>query len=278
MDLGELKLPHNQFEVASRFLAVCLADARIVAAFVGGSHARGQADEYSDLDLYFVTTDEAYEEFLAEKARFAGKLGKLLFLEDFGQPHGYLFIHENGAEGEFWFGRQSDFQDICSGPYKVLFDRYGILPGGVFPTAVAAQANQLGLLRRQIDLFWHELSHFMKAMGRKQWWFAYGQIEAMRRMCVILTRLNHDFGDADVAEGEPYFKIETYLPVEALLPLQATCCAIEEHALLEAANTLCEYFMALAPAMAKSHGLVYSVELEKLMRAELGKLGQQPRV
>lgn len=274
MDLGNLGLPNNQFDVASRFLTVCLADARIVAAFLGGSHARGQADEFSDLDLYFVTTDEAYAEFLAGKALFARQLGKLLFLEDFGQPHGYLFIHENGTEGEFWFGRQSDFKDICSGPYKVLFDRYGILPGGVFPAPVANQANQMQLLRRQIDLFWHELSHFTKAMGRKQWWFAYGQIEAMRRMCVILARLNYDFGDANVDEGEPYFKIEDALPADALLPLRATCCAIEEHALLEAGDALCEFFMALAPALAKAHGLSYSVELERLLRAELRRLGQ----
>ncbi len=278
MDLDELELPNNQRDVASRFLAVCLADARIVAAFLGGSHARGQADEYSDLDLYFVTTDEAYEEVLAKNAQFARQLGKLLFLEDFGHPHGYLFIHENGTEGEFWFGRQSDIQDICSGPYKVLFDRQGILRGRVFPTPVAAQANQMQLLRRQIDWFWHELSHFIKVMGRKQWWFAYGQIEAMRRMCVILARLNYDFGDASLAEGVPYFKIETYLPVEALLPLRATCCAIEEHTLLEAGNSLCQYFRALAPAMAKAHDLSYSVELERLMRAELQRLGQQLRV
>ncbi len=277
MDLREFELPNNQFDVASRFLAICLADARIVAAFLGGSHARGQADEYSDLDLYFVTTDEAYAEFLAEKEQFARQLGRLLFLEDFGRPHGYLFIHENGTEGEFWFGRQSDFQDICSGPYTVLFDRHSVLRGGVFPAPVADPANQMQLLRRQIDLFWHELSHYIKAMGRKQWWFAYGQIEAMRRMCVILARLNHDFEDAYLAEDEPYFKIEDALPVEVLLPLQATCCAIEEHALLEAGNALCDYYMSLAPAMAKSHGLAYSVALEKLMRAELRRLGQQPR-
>jgi len=277
MDLRELELPNNQRDIASRFLAVCLADARIVAAFLGGSHARGQADEYSDLDLYFVTTDEAYEEFLAEKARFAHQLGKLLFLEDFGVPHGYLFIHANGTEGEFWFGRQSDYQDICSGPYKVLFDRFGILVGGVFPTPVADQAMQMGVLRRQIDWFWHELSHFIKAMGRKQWWFAYGQIEAMRRICVILARLNHDFTDATAEEGEPYFKIEESLPVENLRPLQSTCCEFEQDALLEAGKALCEYYMAVAPAMAKAHGLAYSVELEHLMRAQLLRLGQQGR-
>lgn len=272
MDLAKLELPDNQRDIASRFLAVCLADPRIVAAFVGGSHARGQADEYSDLDLYFVTTDEAYEEFLAEKAQFARQLGKLLFLEDFGQTHGYLFIHENGTEGEFWFGRQSDFQDISTGPYKVLFDRFGILPGGVFPTAVAAQANQLGLIRRQIDWFWHELSHFIKAMGRRQLWFAYGQVEAMRRMCVILARLDVDFTDAGALEGEPYFKIEEALPVAVLQPLRSTCCEVEQQALLQAGKTLCAYYRAVAPALAKTHGLTYSVELEQRLWAQLLRL------
>ncbi len=206
MNLRDLELPDPQRDVASRFLELCLADPRIVAAFIGGSHARGQADEYSDLDLYFVTTDEAYEDFVTDKARFAHQLGRLLFLEDFGEVHGSLFVHENGTEGEFWFGRQSDFQAICRGPYTVLFDRLDLLEGGEFPAPAADHERQLEVLRRQIDWFWHELSHFIKAMGRRQWWFAYGQVEAMRRMCVMLARLDHDFTDTAAVESEPYFK------------------------------------------------------------------------
>lgn len=163
--------------------------------------------DYSDLDLYFVTTDEAYEDFVTDKARFAHQLGRLLFLEDFGEVHGSLFVHENGTEGEFCFGRQSDFQAICSGPYTVLFDRLDLLEGGEFPAPAADHERQLEVLRRQIDWFWHELSHFIKAMGRRQWWFAYGQVEAMRRMCVMLARLDHDFTDTAAVESEPYFKI-----------------------------------------------------------------------
>lgn len=269
MNLRDLKLPDPQRDVASRFLELCLADPRIVAAFIGGSHARGQADEYSDLDLYFVTTDEAYEDFVTDKARFAHQLGRLLFLEDFGEVHGSLFVHENGTEGEFWFGRQSDFQAICSGPYTVLFDRLDLLEGGEFPAPAADHERQLEVLRRQIDWFWHELSHFIKAMGRRQWWFAYGQVEAMRRMCVMLARLDHDFTDTAAVESEPYFKIEESLPVAVLQPFRSTCCEVEREALLQAGRTLCEYYRAVAPALAKAHGIAYSIELEQLMWPQL---------
>ena len=47
----------------NRFVAACQADERVVAAFLGGSYARGTADAYSDLDLCLITTDEAYEDF-----------------------------------------------------------------------------------------------------------------------------------------------------------------------------------------------------------------------
>ena len=45
-------------ETVRRFQAASQSDARIVAAFVGGSLATGIADECSDLDLFSITADE----------------------------------------------------------------------------------------------------------------------------------------------------------------------------------------------------------------------------
>ncbi len=58
-----------------RFTAACQADARIVAAFLGGSYAAGRADEHSDLDLYLVVEDAAYDAFFAERRTFMEQLG-----------------------------------------------------------------------------------------------------------------------------------------------------------------------------------------------------------
>jgi predicted nucleotidyltransferase len=274
MDIRELQLPDHHQETASRFVDACQADDRILAAFLGGSYAREEADRFSDIDLYFVTTDEAYEEFLVEKENFVHQLGEPLFLEDFGVPHGYCFMLSNTTEGEFWFGSESHFKNMYSGPYKVLMDKKNILVGEAFPALIEDHAQQLPVLQRQIDWFWHELSHFIKAIGRKQLWFAYGQLESMRRMCTILARLDHNFSDALLEEDEPYFKIEQALPTKYLSPLQTTFCPMEYDAMLQAASVLCRFYKEIAPDLAKAHNLAYQTDLERMWIGRLKELSQ----
>lgn len=82
MGLQEIQLPNNHQGVTNRFVAACQADERVVAAFLGGSYAKDTADAYSDLDLYLITSDEAFEDFLAGRKVFIRLLGEPLFLED----------------------------------------------------------------------------------------------------------------------------------------------------------------------------------------------------
>jgi hypothetical protein len=43
-----------------RLFEVCMDDERILAALLGGSRARGEADEFSDIDISVIVVDEAY--------------------------------------------------------------------------------------------------------------------------------------------------------------------------------------------------------------------------
>src|SRR6266702_2533050 len=101
MDAQEIQQPHHHQIVMNRFVAAGLADERVVAAFLGGSYARDAADAYSDLDLYLITTDEAYDDFFAGRKAFLRLLGEPVFLEDY---HGggfdmVFFIFPDGTEG-----------------------------------------------------------------------------------------------------------------------------------------------------------------------------------
>jgi predicted nucleotidyltransferase len=266
-----MQMPDHYQNIVDRFVAACQADERIMAAFLGGSYAEDKADKYSDLDLFFITTDEAYETFLAERENFIRLLGEPLFLEDFGRAHGYMVIFSNGADCEIWFGRESRFHDIHGGSYKVLLDKKGILAGEVFPIHVADQAEQTRVLRQQLDRFWHELSHFSKAMARRQLWFAYGQLEVLRQICVNLARLRYKFSDAYGGE-EPYFKIEQAMPVEQLYPLQTTYCAMEYQPMLQAGHIICGFYRNIAPSLANVHHLTYQTELEHMLMDQLEAL------
>jgi predicted nucleotidyltransferase len=118
-----------------RFTAACQTDERVVAAFLGGSHAAGTADTYADLDLYVIISDEAYDAFFTERQAFMHRLGEPLFLEDFN-AFGFdmlNFIFANDADGELALARASHFTHIHGGPFTPLVDKQGVLAGAVFP-------------------------------------------------------------------------------------------------------------------------------------------------
>lgn len=267
--MKEIAIPANHQEIMDKFVSLCLEDDRILAAFVGGSHATRKIDQFSDLDLYFVTTNEAYEEFKVERKDFVHQLGKPLFLEDFGLSHGYCIIFSNETECDLWFGRESQYEDIYSGIYRVLVDKKGILVDSHLPKQEADHSKQMKFLQQQIDWFWHEMSHFIKALGRKQFWFAYGQLEALRQICVVLARLEYDFSDKRASSGEPYFKIEKTFPVERITSLVNTYCPMEYDEMYQASVKLCEFYKEIAPRMAKRYDLKYQVDLERMFINQL---------
>jgi predicted nucleotidyltransferase len=269
MDAQEMQ-PHNHphQDVINRFVAACQADERVVAATLYGSYARGVADAYSDLDLGLLTTDEAYEDFVAGREAFIRLLGEPVFLEDFDLPHIVFFIFPDGTEVELSLGRESQFNHNHGGPYTVLLDKKNILAGAVFPRRHPTQAEQCETLRRLVFWFWHDLSHFIAALGRGQLWWAYGQLEILRRYCVNLARLQYDFS----AEADSYDKVEQALSVEQLSSLQATCCPLEPGAMLQAALVLVRFYREVVPLLARTHGLTYPAALDRVMSERLEKL------
>ena len=267
----EMQIHDNHQIVIDRFVASCEADERVLAAFLGGSYARGTADEYSDLDLYLIVADEAYEDFIIERESFMRLLGEPVFIEDFDIPNIVFYYFTDGTEGELWLGRASKFDHIHSGPYKVLLDKKGILAGVIFPKHEADSVDQLETLRRLIYWFWHDLSHFITAIGRNQLWWAHGQLDELRHYCVKLARLRYNFFDADIGD-EGYFKVETAIPIERLSPLRATFCPIEEEAMLQAAFIIVRYYQELATHLAQAHGVTYPKKLEQMVVDRLEKL------
>ena len=253
-------------------MAACQADERVLAATLYGSFARGEADAFSDLDLGLITTDQVYDDFVASRA--GGELlGNPVFLESFGRPDMLFFICADGTDGELSLGRVGQFNQDHGGPYVVLLDKANLLAGTVFPRPVPEPAMQNAMqhetLRRQIYWFWHDLSHFITAMRRGQLWWAYGELEILRGVCVNLARLAYNFADTDGGGTEPYFKIEQVMPTERLAALKATFCPLEPAAMRQAGLSIFRFYCDLAPALAQAHEITYPADLEHVMSARL---------
>jgi streptomycin adenylyltransferase len=249
-------------------VAACEADPRVVAAFVYGSHAAGAADAYSDVDLGVVTTDEAYEEFLAGRCEFVRRLGEPLLLEDFDWPATVFFVLADGMEGELAVGRASGFTRVVRGPCRALLDRAGILAGAVFTGEAPARDEQIETLRRVLSWFWHDVSHLVTALGRGQLWWAAGQLDVLRVMCVNLARLAEDF----TARPDGHDKVDAVLPAARLAPLASTWCPLDGEAMRRAALTLAAFHRELGPALARAHGVPYPDRLAVMMCGRLQAL------
>jgi predicted nucleotidyltransferase len=271
MELPGIQLRPNHQAFADRFVKACQADNRIVAAFLGGSNVKGTADAYSDIDLSVITKDQAFEEFFKEREAFLRSLGDLVFLEDFDISDIAFFMFADDTEGELYFGRENQMDHIHSGPFQVLLDKKNILTGAVFSEPEPALSEQIEKLRRHIQWFWHELSHFITALGRGQLWWAQSQLEALRSICINLVRLRNNILDGDAGE-EAYFKIENMMPVEQLAALQDTFPPLEKEAILKAGLAILHFYREIAPPLAQTHGLHYSHELERVMMDRLQKL------
>lgn len=268
------QLNPNQQEVLDRFTQACQQDDRILAAFLGGSFARGAADDYSDLDLGVITTDEDFDDFYTNRHSFLRRLGEPLFLEDFGLPKIVFFILENGVEGELGIGRASQFTEIHTGPYQILLDTLGLLSGITFHGEILDLTQQTEKLRRLLTWFWHEWSHLVTALGRGQLWWAQGQVEVLRGYCVSLARLRSNFFD-EYAGEEPYFKIEESITVQQLSTLRSTFGPLEKDQLLKAGLSIARVFRELALPLAKANDIPYPEALERLLVRRLEELDEK---
>lgn len=254
--------------VVSRFVEACSVDDRIVAAFLCGSHARGEADEYSDVDLGVITKDDALENVMAERVAFVRQLGQPVFMEDFGHDRIAFFILADGTECELVFGREGALEELDVGSFVTLVDKRGILDGTEFPLPRPDRDERREQVRQILNWFWHDLSHFMAALGRGELWWACGQLEALRRYCVNLLRIEHGVE----AQEEAYEKLEEAVPGSELAALQPTFCPMERDAMLRAALDVVSFFREHAPRIAGTYGSEYPAELERLMCDRLDQL------
>jgi predicted nucleotidyltransferase len=145
----------EQHTLLHRFVSTCEKDERIVAAFLGGSLVTEKADEWSDVDIYLITTEDGYDSFFAERQAFVRGLGEPVFLEDFND-FGFdmvLFTFPDGTEGELALARESRFEHIHGGPYEVLVDKKGVLAGKTFPLYQPGEEAQRSTLRQLIYSF-----------------------------------------------------------------------------------------------------------------------------
>jgi hypothetical protein len=121
-------------------------------------------------------------------------------------------------------------------------------------------------VRRLVQWFWHDVGHVVAALARRQAWWAYGQLEQLRGVCLDLARLD---SGVPLEEGEPYWKVDEALGAELLGRLAVTVVPLKLEPMRSAALTLVDRYRELAQPLAMRHGLPYPAELDALLTERL---------
>jgi predicted nucleotidyltransferase len=261
-------------EAIRQFADACARDDRVVAAFLGGSFAKGTEDSYSDLDLYVIAPEEAYDSLFAEREGLLRQLGHLVVVED-RNTFGFdmvLFVFADGVRGELAFGRQSGFLHLHGGPFRTLVDKAGALENVTFPYYRVPEEEQRANVRALIWGFWRDGFWFRKALGRGHLWEAHAWLEKLRYASVKLACL--DRGCEPGTEG--YHEAERILPAPMLDQLRATWCAPEDEALREAVHRVVRFYREVAPRVAERHDVPYPHDLEAVVLRLLDEMQHDP--
>jgi predicted nucleotidyltransferase len=250
-----------------RLIARAGSDDRVTALFLGGSHASGNADAYSDLDLYLITTDAGYDGVLAERKEILRSVGDIVFLEehsDFGFLL-LLYIFADGVHGEIALAPARALDDVHSGPHKVLVDKERLIRDHVFPTGGLEDLTRRELVRKSLVWFWYDRSLLHTALRRGNLWTAHFYLERCRERCLDLAWLRshpHNWPGG-------HEKAEVVLDSEMLEQLASTMARLQGGDITRAATQVTNFFEEVGAEVAEDVGVDYPKRLAETVRARL---------
>lgn len=260
-----------------RIRALLQDDPRVVSAWLEGAIARGEEDDFSDIDLWIAVRDDAVEHFVAQRELFAAQAGPVLSVL-------YPALTES-VEGMESF--QVLFEDqpptltldvsvqakSCVTPFDpnsiaeecvVLFDKSELLR---YHAADPAEADAyIAELYDDCSVrFWHALPRVLACVHRGD------LLEAMQLSlqriedCVTLYRMQH--APAKVDWG--WKDVEYDLPEDAIGELYACVPELSEKSLRKKLSVIARLFLRQQKVLSRTFGRELPEELIHHVMKEL---------
>jgi hypothetical protein len=162
------------------------ADARIVAAWIGGSIGRGEADHLSDIDIHLAVADDDCADLNARRRAFVSQFGEPLLIQEAPQnaPSGGAFqlVLYRGTTAPIevdWSWRPASTATIPERTV-LLFDRSDGLPRAA--SWIVLDADEVALrVSLSTTFFWAMAFITAKKIARRQPAAAFGLLRMMHQ-------------------------------------------------------------------------------------------------
>jgi len=254
--LPSLDRPPQHRELLGRALAWFRDDVRAVGLVVGGSLAHGETDFYSDVDLYVVVRDGAFEDVFAERASIAEAVGSPLFCFTVDPvPRGstdYIVVYEGPIKFDFMYLKESDLE-----PHPKWVGCVALKDTDGRVGAVVARSEALGPPRPSAEglselnqKFWTWCWYAFGKIERGELWEALDGLHSIRSLALVPLL---DWALERPHEG--YRRLEQKTDPEEASGLLATVAPVRAQALYAALRAEVELFRKLRATVLNRYGL-----------------------
>ena len=188
------QIGHKRDELLERLVLALQNDQRVKAAWLTGSFGRGEADDWSDLDIQVVVGDEHFEQIVAQPSQLFELAGEPLLVFGISGPSDslpggrfWLVMYAGAIEIDWNIGPSSKAERAEAA--VVLFDRIGV-PVAPFPSPISLEERRT-LAERTLLFFWAMAPIAIKYAGRGHTRLAVKQANLLRDAYVSLWRVVH---------------------------------------------------------------------------------------
>ncbi len=182
----DLLLPKHRDTLLENALKDLTSDSNVIAIYQAGSLARGNFDNYSDIDLHTIVTPEKKADYIKNKHNRARNWGEVLFYEDFNLFSPVVVAHyDTFIKVDSWYHTPEEVvPSIWLKGYKVLYDPNNIISKVIKESSYEVyktSSDEVVFWRGKLLAFIHET---YRAVMREEIYYAISNLDRVRWLVV----------------------------------------------------------------------------------------------
>ncbi|MBT2648650.1 nucleotidyltransferase domain-containing protein [Bacillus sp. ISL-34] len=179
-------LPKQRDILLKNALKDLSADPDVLAIYLAGSLAKGNDDNYSDIDLHTIVIPERKADFLKGKRKRANNWGNVTFHEDCNPSSPYVVTHyDTFVKVDSWYHAPEEVvPSIWLKEVEVLYDPFNIMSHVINESAKQVyepSPDEVELWRGKLLAFVHET---YRAVMRREMLYALSNLDRIRWLIV----------------------------------------------------------------------------------------------
>ena len=206
----DLVLPNHRRILLESAIRDLTSDPNVLAIYQAGSLARGNFDNYSDIDIHIIVTSGQKANFIKNKRNRAAKWGNVLFYEGFNPASPVVVTHyDSFVKIDSWYHSPEEvIPSIWLKGYRVLYDPNNMISEVIHESLhkiYKPSTDEVEFWRGKLLAFIHET---YRAVMRGEIYYALSNLDRIRWLVVsgwymeMEEHLDSAYGVWSKIEGE----------------------------------------------------------------------------